>query len=89
MDIELTPTGLLQPGGPARVNAAVEAQRDAITNVANITNDLLDALRDSAVRLPANVREIVEEAREAVTRRRDADEEFLRALSGHPPRPVT
>lgn len=82
--IELIPAGMSTPAGVARVNRAVEAQRNAITDAANALSELLSAL--DGVSLPSRVCDALDDARGAHTRRRASDEEFLRALAGHPPR---
>jgi hypothetical protein len=84
--IMLTPAGLETPEGIARTNRAVAAQEAAVLNSANALRDLLDALRDERDRLSSSARAALDDAIAAQEARRDADEEFLRSLSNHPPR---
>lgn len=83
--IELTPAGMSTPEGVARVNRAVAAQARAVADAADALRDLLTALEGVEFRHPAT-RLAKREALRAHAHRRASDEEFLRALAGHPPR---
>ena len=83
--ITLTPAGLETEEGVARTNRAIAAQETAVLNSANALRDLIDALRDED-RLSSSARAALDEAIDVQDARRAADEEFLRAISNHPPR---
>lgn len=83
--IEIKPAGLTTPDGVARVNRAVEAQARAVADAADALRDLLQALEGVEFRDPA-IRLAKREAARVHSLRRASDEEFLRALAGHPPR---
>jgi hypothetical protein len=82
----LTPAGLETTEGIARTNRAIAAQETAILNSANALRDLIDALRDERDRLSSSACAALDEAIDVQDARRSADEEFLRAISNHPPR---
>jgi hypothetical protein len=83
--ILLTPAGLETKEGIARTNRAIAAQETAVLNSADALRDLIDALRDED-RLSSSARAALADAIAVQDARRAADEEFLRAISNHPPR---
>lgn len=83
--IDLTPVGVQKD--PERVNRAVDAFTKA---QAAACNALIHALRDmeSEGLLRGRVKVVLADAIKAARGAEDAQEEFLRAISGHPARGV-
>jgi hypothetical protein len=92
--ITLTPRGMETQEGVERVNRAMEAQSNAIANVANLATEFIRQhgwCIDQAIdRLPNDdgdaetIREDLKELLHAIRERSKAQEEFLRAVAGAP-----
>ena len=80
-EIDCTPAGLLVNGGAERVRNAHSDFMNATADVANYFEQLWD---ESAMAGGINSDE-ADEAERLIKARNEAQEEFLRAIAGHPP----
>lgn len=95
--IDITPHGMQTEEGIARVNHACEAFEGATALVANAAASFFDSQRCILLEITrgatisseerAQLRCELRELEEAISLRNQKQEEFLRAVAGHPPVP--
>jgi uncharacterized protein (DUF1778 family) len=87
IDIDMTPVGLTVPGGRNRIAKAIKTFNDTTADVANMLTECLTTARsmEASLRILDLSDEEIRDVVDAIDRRAKAQEEFLRALAGHPP----